>query len=230
MGNYKGFTCAKDVLIYLEMCEEDQKKTFSRLDKMDIGFFDSKELKQKRNDLKKQLRIIKFRIENCVGILEKNTTFNRRLFLNFLVKYLTLREGVEYAVMTVTEDDVALGIATKTYGCMSTEYEIITTTDNKSKLESKGDQGTFGATTDDINDYLKVCKDKKYLCFSEEETQFTLLRGSSLSKEFAKYPYFRNLAFDLVDLKMQNPNMSDEERLKAILNSVQKKMTYPTNK
>ena len=103
MGNYKGFTSVKDVLIYLELCEEEQKKTFSRLNKMNIGFFDSKELKQKRNNLKDQLRIIKFRIGKCVEILEQNTTFNKRLFLNFLVKYFTLREGVEYVVMDITE-------------------------------------------------------------------------------------------------------------------------------
>ena len=230
MGNYKGFTCTKDVLIYLGICEEDYKNTSSRLDKMKVGFFDSKELKKKRNDLKHDLRIIKFRIGKCTGILEQNTLFNKRLFLNFLVKYLSLREGEEYTVMTITEEDVALEIATKAYGCFRTEYQIVTTKSNKEKLERMGNQGTFGATTNDIDEYLNVCKDKKYLYFSERESQCSLLNGASLKEEFGKYPYLRDVAYELVDLKLQNPDMSDEGRLKEVLISIKKKITSPTNK
>lgn len=230
MDIYRGFTCVKDILIYLEMCEEEQTKVFDRLDKIKIGLFDPdrKELSQERKDLKQKLRIIKFRIEKCVEILENNTTFNNRVFLNFLAKYLSLKEGTEYALMDITEDNVGLGIATKTYGCMASKYNVVTTANNKKLLEKQGSSGTFGATTDDINEYFRVCKDKKYICLLDEKN-YTLLDGSSLREGFERYTYLQGLAFRLVDLKIQNPKLSDEKRLNMVLGELQNAMFYSKN-
>lgn len=230
MGNYKGFTSVKDVLIYLEMCEEEHKKTFSRLDKMDIGFFESRELKQKSKDLKDQLRIIKFRIGKCVEILEQNTTFSKRLFLNFLVKYLTLRDGVEYVVMDITENHYfpTGKIITPVYE----EYKVITTVDNKNKIQKQNSNVPNVECTDDISDVLRVCNDKKYICLpnGKDEENYNLLRGVSLIECFGNYPYLREVAYDLVDLKLKNPDMSNEGRLTEVLKSAQKKRTFPANK
>ena len=230
MGNYKGFTSVKDVLIYLELCEEEQKKTFSRLNKMNIGFFDSKELKQKRNNLKDQLRIIKFRIGKCVEILEQNTTFNKRLFLNFLVKYLTLREGVEYVVMDITE--IHYFFTVKIMLPIYEEYKVITTVDNKKKIQKQNSNVLDGGCTDDIDSLLEVCNDKKYLCLPDDkdEVKYNLLKGASLSECFGRYPYLREAAYELVDLKLQNPSLSDAERLSKILRDYSKKNILTTSK
>lgn len=133
----------------------------------------------------------------------------------------------------VVEDDFYMAAATKTYhlDIFSTKYNIITTVHNKRKLEDMGDSGSCGGTTDDIEDYLSVCEDDKYLCLSNASL-YTLLCGPRLNKIYNDYPYMRDLAFDLVDLKIENPYMSDEDRLNKILSDLQKKKRFsgnPTN-
>ena len=34
MYNYKGFTCTKDVLLYLDVCREEQEQVFKKLDEI----------------------------------------------------------------------------------------------------------------------------------------------------------------------------------------------------
>ena len=231
MRNYNRFNCAKDILIYLELCEDEQKKIFKRLDKIKIGFFDPdrKELRQERRELKEKLKNINIKIERCVDILEGSTTFNKSLFLKFLVRYLTLREGIEYSAMFVSEDDTSLGFTARSFDSMSTDYQIVTTVNNKRILQKQGEKGTFGGDTDDINEYLRVCKDRKYICFLDDETEYTLLDGASLDEGYEGYSYLRDLAFELVDLKLQNPSLTDAERLSKILRDYSKKKKYPHN-
>lgn len=233
MYNYRGFTCTKDVLIYLDSCKEEQERVFDKLNKIEIKLFDPnrKELKKERKNLKDQLKIIKKRIRKCIDILEEGSTFKRDDFLRFLPKYLSLKEREIYVLMDeVVEDNFCMEMAAKTYpwGFFSEKYNIITTVHNKRKLENMGDSGSCGGTTDDIEDYLSVCEDDKYLCLSNASL-YTLLCGTRLNKIYSSYPYMRELAFDLVDLKIENPYMSDEDRLNKILSDLQKKKRFPGN-
>lgn len=233
MYNYRGFTCSKDVLIYLDSCKEEQEHVFDKLNNIEIKLFDPnrKELKKERKKLKNQLKLIKGRIRKCVDILEEGSTFNREDFLKFLPKYLSLKEGEVYVLIDeVVADDFYMEVAAKTYpwGLFSEKYNVITTVHNKRKLEDIGDNGSCGGTTDDIEDYLSVCEDGKYLCLSDASL-YTLLSGTRLNKIYSAYPYMRELAFDLVDLKIENPYMSDEERLNKILSDLQKKKRFSGN-
>ncbi len=233
MYSYLNFTCTKDIFIYLNLCREEQADVERRLDEIVIKLFDPnrKELKQERKELKQRLKTIKYKIEKCIDLLESETIFKRDIFLKFLAKYLSLREGEEYVLMDdVVEDDFTMALATKTYplDITSTEYNVITSARNKASLDSQGKNGSCGGTTDDITEYLLGCKDGKFICLKNDST-YSLLRGASLKGCYSKFPYLRELAFELVDLKLQNPNMSDIERLNKVLNELQKKKTYPHN-
>ena len=229
MANYGRFNCAKDILIYLELCEDEQTKIFKRLDKIKVSFFDlyGRELRKERRELKEKLKNINAKVERCIDILENSTTFNKNLFLNFLVKYLSLREGVEYTSMFVSEDDCSFGFTARNFDDMSTDYQIVTTVYNKRRLQNQGEKGSFGGDTDDIADYLKVCKDRKYICFLDDEEEYSFLDGTSLVEGFESYPYLRDVAYELVDLKIQNPSLTNAERLSKVLRDYSKKKKYP---
>ncbi|MCX4364525.1 MAG: hypothetical protein OSJ70_01945 [Bacilli bacterium] len=233
MYNYKGFTCTKDVLLYLDVCREEQEQVFKKLDALEIKFFDpnKRELKIEKKKLKQQLTIIRARIQKCLKILEDGVVFEKRDLLKFLPKYLSLKEKELYVLMpNVTEDDFLMNLITKTYflNVFSTKYNIVTTVHNKNKLENQGQSGLCGGETDDIKDYLSICENEKYICLSDAP-QYSLLNGTELNELFSGYPYIRDLAFDLIDLKLENPFMSDEERLNIILRDLQKKKRLPNN-
>ncbi|MDE6292519.1 MAG: hypothetical protein K2L98_02430, partial [Bacilli bacterium] len=162
-------------------------------------------------------------------VLERYTVFEKEMFLKFLTKYLSLKEGEVYVLMdNVVEDDFAMAVATKTYplNVFSVQYNIVTSVHNKFALESQGSHGSCGGTTDNITDYLLGCADGKFVCLKNCSV-YSLLAGTKLRKCFSKYPYMRDLAFELVDLKLQNPFISDDERLNKVLGDLQKKKRLP---
>ncbi len=255
MYNYKGFTCAQDILIFLDTCREEEEQISKKLESMQIKLFDSnrKELKKERKELKEQLATIKAKIQRCLGIFEDATTFEKDVFLKFLAKYLSLKEREVYVLMDeVVEDDFGMAVATGRYhksliygslldnsymavamgvyplDLFSKKYNIVASIHNKKRLENQGSTGSCGGHTDDIKDYLSVCKDGKYLCL-RDDAFYSLLNGVKLKKSFSKYPYMHELAYDLVDMKIENPLMDDEERLNIILNNLQKKKKLPVN-
>lgn len=240
MDNYQDFTCTQDMLIFLDACKEEQEQIFKRLNSIEIKLFDPKrkELKKERKELKEKLKNINIKIQKCIDIFEKGTTFERDIFLKFLARYLSLKERVVYVLMdNVREDDFYTSIATvhmsmanNAYpvGTFSKKYNIVTTIHNKQKLENQEFNGSCGGTTDNIKDYLSVCEDGRYLCLMDDSL-YTLLNGVKLRKSFAKYPYMHELAYNLVDLKMANPMMDDEERLNEILYNLQQKKRLPGN-
>lgn len=232
MYNYQEFTCTKDVLIFLDACKEEQERIFKRLDSIEIKLFDPKrkELKKERRELNEKLKNIRIKIQECTNILEKGTTFKRGIFLEFLARYLSLKEE-DYVLMdSVVEDNLYMEVATQIYplNTYSKKYNIIASVHNKQKLKNQGINGSCGGTTDNIKDYLSICEDGKYLCLSDASV-YTLLYGTRLKKCFAKYPYMQELAFDLIDMKIANPMMADEERLNQILDDLQKKKRLPGN-
>ena len=195
MYNYKGFTCVQDILIFLETCGEEEKKISERLDNIQIKLFDPnrKDLKQERKKLKNELKAIQSKIQRCIDIFESATTFEKGIFLDFLPKYLSLKEKEVYVLIDdVVEDDFGMSLATGRYqkrliygdllndigmsaamgvypiDLFSKKYNIVATVHNKKRLENQGKDGSCGGDTDDIKDYLSVCKDGRYLCLRDE--------------------------------------------------------------
>ena len=123
---------------------------------------------------------------------------------------------------------IQAGLGVYPIDLFSKKYNIVATVHNKKRLEKQESNGSSGGNTDDIKDYLSVCKDGRYLCLRDEPF-YSLLNGVKLKKSFSKYPYMHELAYDLVDMKLANPLMDDDERLDRILNNLQKKKKLPQN-
>ncbi len=243
MYNYQDFTCTQDILIFLDLCKEEQEKVFKRLDSIKLKPFDPnrKKLRKERKELKETLGNINSKIKKCIDILESATTFNKDLFLQFLERYLSLKGKEVYVLMKdVVEYDSYMPIARDIYlrnimldsllggyymgvdplaTLYSKKYNIIASVSNKERLDNLE---SWGENIGNIKACLSVCEDGHYLCL-DDASIYTLLNGTKLRKCFSKFPYMHELAYDLIDMKLENPMMDDEERLNKILAGLDRK-------
>lgn len=225
MNNYNSFTCSEDIKRYLELCKSSQEKIFKELDSMPNGFlnFTNAELRTRKKELKSRLKQLRVNMSASQDLFEKYTTFDSDIFLPFLVSYLSLKENEQYALIEdIEEDNFALAIATDTYpfNLFGECYNVITTVSNEEKINKQESFGMCFGDTDDIDDFLSVCEDKKYICLQSYD-EYTLLDGINLDSDFNKYPYLLDLAYELVDLKLSNPDLGDKDRLNAMLSKAQ---------
>lgn len=212
------FKNTQDIKKYLEICSAQYDMIDKYIKNSSISFFSAE-----RKKLKKQLKEINSNIKIAVKKLESCTIFERNSFLQFLKEYLTLIEGEKYVLLdNVQEDDFLMAYATNTYplNLFSNYYNIITTTSNAEKLKMAKKHGMTGGDTDDIKDFLSVCENRKYICL-EKTDNYSLLDGTTLNKDFSAYPYLLNLAYELIDLKLERSELSDKERLNFILSKLQ---------
>lgn len=219
------FTSAKDIRDYISECVRVSNNLSLELEEMSIGFFNPRkeELKRRKKEIKEHLKKIRKNIKTCYAMLEEYTTFAKDLLLPFLKYYLSLKEGEKYGLLyDVEEFDYTMALATKTFplNLFGGNYNIITTDSNCKILEESKDS-IFG-DTDDIEDFLDNCPDFKYLCL-EDNSSYTLLEGMNLAEDFKKYPYLYDLANELIDIKLNDPSISDRERLDIVLNELKEK-------
>ena len=60
----------------------------------------------------------------------------------------------------------------------------------------------------------------------EQQDRYSLLKKEKLNQIFKNYPYLEDVAYDLVDLKIENPEMTDRERLNMVYLKSKKNKTY----
>ncbi len=205
MRNYTNFTCSQDIRDFLEFYINEKGK---------LGIFDFRK--------RRELSQIKSSIVTCKQMLEDYTTFESNQFLQFLTKYLSLQENEEYILLDNIKECVSIMVAVPVPHPQITtqEYNIITTAKNYEKLKSERDAYNGLGDTNNINQFLAVCENKKYINLITSST-YSLLHGLSLKDDFSDYPYLADLAYELVDLKLSNPNLSDIERLNIVLSNMQ---------
>lgn len=226
LDEYLDFTSSQGIRDYLNECARVENNLEKELNEMYIGLFSPKrhELKKRKAVIKSRLKRIRNNIRLCLNLLEKYTTFNDDIFLPFLRDYLSLKEDEKYELLLDVEElNFGMALITKTYplNLYGDHYNIVTTEENRDILMECQDSCSF-ADIDDINDYLENLDNDKYICL-EDSNCYTLLDGLDLSSDFENYPYLFDVANELVDMKLANPDMCDEERLESILDALRKK-------
>lgn len=226
IDEYIDFSSAQGIRDYMNECFKVESRLEQEIDDMFISFFNPErhKLKKRRKVIKNRLKKIRNNVKMCKRLLENYTTFDADIFLPFLRDYLTLKENENYEILLDVEElDFGMAIATKTYplNLYGTHYNIVTTEENYEILEDNQDSWSL-ADIDDIDDYLDNLDNDKYVCL-EDEDEYTLLCGMKLDSDFKSYPYLYDVANELVDLKLSNPDMSDEERLESVLDKLRKK-------
>ncbi len=201
--------------------KDNIKKKLSKTYPMSIS-----EEKKYRKKLKNELKQVRKNIADAETLFEKYSTFDSASLLIFLEKYLSIIENEEYAL--IGDDNYHFDISnykfvnTNTYG---EQYYIITTEANCDILENSSPILPYCFQTCDIDDFLSECKDGKYI-YMEQQDRYSLLKKEKLNQIFKNYPYLEDVAYDLVDLKIENPEMTDRERLNMVYLKSKKNKTY----
>ena len=216
----KELPSSKAIKDYIAFCEQEYERISSEIDAIPTKLFGHrrKESKIQKKELKTQLRGLRKNISDWLFILEDCVTFERYQFLSFLTKYLSIVEKEQYISMKGVQEESAF-IPTYRYylfDLFNDKYDIITTLDNYDKLSNQDRSFCGTADTDDIETYLEACENKRFICL-EVEDKYTLLDGTSLAEEFREYPYLYDLAYEIIDLKLSNPSLSNDEIFNMIL-------------
>lgn len=180
-----------------------------------LGLFNplKKDIKDEVKKIKKSTKELKQNKIESLEVFDKCTTFKYNIFLDFLAKYISLVEKEEYVIKDVHE---AVDLGGRYSDIRDTYFKIITTLDNVERMSKQKEKCYHSADTSDINKFLRACIDDKYLALYAEDN-YTLLEGTKLNRYFCKYPYLKELAYEIVDLTLKNPMLTDRDILNAML-------------
>lgn len=197
-----------DIENYLHFIETEYNKSYDDLNSIVIGTFEIKGKKSKeeqKRDLRGQLLTYVRTYEHYDRFLKDATTFRRQDFIRFLADYFTIVYGRKYVVKSGIKDGKQLQ-SVITYDLVISEDDLDRFSSDSKVLESLDFKSLFDSCHDCcllLNDSLK----------------FTLLDGKNLSEDFEDFPELMAAGRRLVDLKLSNPEMSDQKRLMSILSN-----------
>lgn len=190
----------------------------------DIGIYTEGRalLNQKIKQKKDFLKNIEDTLQEYNQFFTFATTFSEKLFLPFIRDYLSYREKEKYVVLDAIEENSAISYKTIPHHHAKSSYTIITTPENKQKIDKQNQMlGNFYS----IKDYLSKQTDRKYICL-DTSSHYTLLQGEALHPSYIKYFYLKNLGYDLVDLKLQNPFLNDSNRIEMLTDKIYQKKAW----
>lgn len=223
---YEKFLCAKDMVYFLNVCAVMQSKITNDLKNMHIGFSNpcKVELKSRRKELRAQLKQLKATYVNTKRLIESYVTFSEDDLIPFLVEYLSIKENRRYinmAKVEIRDELTAAGTGSYQFTPFNSYYHIITTEENKAQLQKNNTSSWItSGVADDINEYLAVCSDRKYICLNAsiwKKMSYCLLNGTCMSNEFANFSYLKSLIEKIIDLKIQEPSLTDKQVLAKII-------------
>jgi hypothetical protein len=147
------------------------------------------------------------------------STFPSDLFLPFLIQYLSLTEKEEYVCLQ--REDINLYNASLAFPgnpFSGMFYNIIVPVTNASNFNCPKKPGILAT---DIRTCLnRCCKNTLVLVSSNK---YSLFDRGYLKKEYAAFPYLSEVAFELIDMKLSDPSVSDKDILDSVLNKLKDK-------
>lgn len=167
-----------------------------QLKQMPLFSSDRIKIKRRVSQIKKEIRSTKANKEYYSTLMSSYARFKSKVFLPFLAEYLTKTTSDAYVVGSYYESDgIIINVATNIPEEQGTYYDTIVPEYWASK-NSK-------------------CTNKSI--YLERSSAYSLLNGLELKNEFSDFPHLRGLGLQLVDLKLKNPTMSDQDRLNIVL-------------
>ncbi len=192
------------------------------LNELDYTFLLSTKRKRIRNlayEKRNEINKTKYIKERYFNMFSELTTFDSNLLYPFLIEYLSNIENEKYILITGIKENIYPLSNIANYfdlNIFDIHFDIITTFENKKRLDKFGN-----FENDDIYDQLYLLKDNKYICFDHNDKQ-TLLNGPELTIDLLNFPYIKDVAYSLIEKKLEDPNISDSIRLDSILHKEKK--------
>lgn len=233
--NYMELNSYDDLIMALQADRDTYNRILNDLDNLSINPFSRDRIKRKR--LKRRLEILEDRIADYKGTIDEATTFKRYQLLSFMCEYLSLTEQEDIIVTKVStveevESDsystgvtyMALGAALKNpafsvLGMVNmmdddTEEEVTNYYFVSNKKVAKAIEYTHDEYGD-IEDTVAEIEGKRFFYVSKKTIH--MARGSNIKDKYLVFPQLADVFRRLVDLYLQYPDYSDEERFGKII-------------
>lgn len=185
------FRTYDDIVKYLEFSEKEYNETFEELNK------------NRRTEYKRKLINCIVSYDQCDKFLKDSTTFRRQDLVRFLVDYFSVVYNKKYVFES--------GVTDKKQNNPVISYDLIVSEEDL--IRFKGDKDILRSVN--FEEFFDRCNDCCLLL--DNSLKFTLLDGVELSSDFKDFPELMAVVRKLVNLKLSNPEMSDQRRLMIIL-------------
>lgn len=175
-----------------------------------------------RNELKERLKRIDNNISFYLNLINKFTTFEREDWFLFVAEYLPLAEQEEIVLKEFKKEYSENGKTRKHTFWDELLYLDLTEVDYLVSTQEDCEKIQERFKEENIKSAINSTNIQKYLLFSSEEEIIQLAYNKSINK---KYECFSSLqiAFErLIDLGLQNPEMTPKERLDIVLKEARK--------
>jgi len=150
------------------------------------------------------IRKMQKRIKSIEELMEEYATFEARYLIYFLTHVLTIIEGKRYEGLEILDNNQAM---------ISTKYTVITTAKDAKLIDYYSDKKGIEIDKKNINIF---CPNSRYLLLPEE-VSYSLLKGIELNPMFELFPYLKDIAYELINIKIKYPQISNLDAMKIFL-------------
>lgn len=202
-----GLKTYDDIVNYLSFIEGKYRETEEELSNIKIGLFTADKTKLKARKAKLEEDLEKYTdIYDYYDILFREaTTFERRDFSLFIARYFSVVFGKSY--------EVQCGVRDVTESKYAKMCDFVASTEDLEKLEKKYDlNGNVK-----MGEIIAECEDT--CLYLGGTSRHRIFEDSELNSDFAEFPEILEAGRRLIDLKLSDPELSDQKRLMMVLRS-----------
>lgn len=163
----------------------------------------NKDARIRKEEIKEELEGIDYTLEEYDTFLQSATTFNKDDLDKFFIRYFSIIYGIKYSVQTDIKD--------KSEGIHYVLTDLIASNQDFAKI----DQYFNLRHKVDLDEVIDLCEDT-CICLGGQDP-YPLLRGVNLNDELKEFPELNEAVKLLVDLKLSDPNLSNQQRLALCL-------------
>lgn len=197
-----GLRSCNEIFNYLSYLMRKTKELETELDELGrISILPSKH--RRKREIKERLAFFDEDIDKYVEFFEEATTFERNMLSSYFARFFNMLYGMNYSVQINIKD------TTETKYCISTD--LIASNRDFAKIDKRYD---FSKPVR-VKNIIRTCQDT---CLAiGGPSDYTLLDNCFFSKAILRFPEIAEYISTLVDLKLAEPDMSDEKRLAVAL-------------
>lgn len=160
-------------------------------------------------EYKKNIKSLREQINMCNQILKENSTFPANMLIHFIKECISVYEQTPYTNTTVAFTE-SINVAGNYNAQINLKYMIF---DSVYEEQEKILEETFLVRGLSYF-YTDLLKDSRYI-IGDYKNELTLIDEKGLNTDFLRFPYLEEIAYNLIDSRLKNP----EKDLQSVLDN-----------
>ena len=216
-----------DIIAKLSEYRREYQKLSDQFNNIKISFWDVSThktlLRDEKKELKKKLEDLKNKFNTLDEFLSELTSFNASLLIPFVTEYLSKNTFERFlAIIAQSTEYYGRGTTTYDYYVIGNVEDVLTLYVNGYDPDRRMDASIVKGFQ---HNYIRLL----------EEDNYSLVNANGLMKGFKNFPELEEAARRIINLRLENPLIGDEECLNRALNGLlnneaTNKNTKPFNK